>query len=274
MKDKMTIGEYAKLRKLTTETLRHYDRIGLFSPIERDPDTGYRYYSIAQDEKLGTIRELQHLGMSIEEIKAYFSNRNLAQSYKLLKEVRLQLSDRIKVLQNLEATLDERVKHLEQLINHTDFESIIRKKLKARPFIHKNEYIKSDNEFSYASLELEKALNEPTPLLANNRLGIMLDQDESDPERGIPFIILNEVHSADPNYVHTIPAGEFACKYYKGDYRNILQEANKIKKWLIERNLKIAGPILQIVQIDISVTDRIEEGIFEIQIPFQNAENK
>lgn len=271
MKDRMTIGEYAKLRKLTTETLRHYDRIGLFSPIARDPDTGYRYYSISQDEKLGTIRELQHLGMSTEEIKAYFSNRNLAQSYELLKEVRIQLRDRIQTLLHLEATLDERVNHLEQLINHTDFETITRKKLKARPVIHKNEYIQTDKEFSYASLELEKALNEPTPLLANNRLGVMMDQDESDPERGIPFIILKEDHSADPHYVHAIPAGEFACKYYQGDYRNIRKEAQRIKKWLNERKLEIAGPILQIVQIDISVTDRIEEGVFEIQIPIKSS---
>lgn len=55
LKDKLTIGEFAKLRNITTETLRHYDRIGLVKPVKVDPDTGYRYYSILQYEKIGTI---------------------------------------------------------------------------------------------------------------------------------------------------------------------------------------------------------------------------
>ena len=40
-----TIGETAKLANVTTETLRHYDRIGLISPCKTDEWTGYRYYS-------------------------------------------------------------------------------------------------------------------------------------------------------------------------------------------------------------------------------------
>ncbi|MEH7531769.1 MerR family DNA-binding transcriptional regulator, partial [Priestia megaterium] len=46
----------AKLRGVTTETLRHYDRIGLFKPFYVDENTGYRYYSIFQYEVLGTIK--------------------------------------------------------------------------------------------------------------------------------------------------------------------------------------------------------------------------
>ena len=61
MQDIISITEMAKLRKITTETLRHYDRIGLLAPAY----TGYRYYSITQYEKLGTIRELKNLGMSL-----------------------------------------------------------------------------------------------------------------------------------------------------------------------------------------------------------------
>ncbi|WP_303396671.1 MerR family DNA-binding transcriptional regulator [Clostridium tyrobutyricum] len=51
MKDRISITDLARLRNVTTETLRYYDRIGLFKPIYVDPNTKYRYYSILQYEK-------------------------------------------------------------------------------------------------------------------------------------------------------------------------------------------------------------------------------
>lgn len=267
MKEKMTIGEYAKLRKVTAETLRHYDRIGLFKPLERDPDTGYRYYSIIQDEKLGTIRELQHLGMSIEEIKAYFDHRNLKQSFALLQKAHQQLQERVKVLQKLERTLADRIDHLDQIMQHTDFETIEIHHIPERLIVHNNTVSSNIHEVSYTSLELEKALNESTPLLASNRLGFLVDDTESNPERGTLFILINADHTADPAYIHRIPAGQYACKIYKGSYQNILAEINTMKQWIAQQGLKSTGPIVEIFLLDISVTDRIENEVVELQIP-------
>ena len=69
--DLLSITELARLRKVTSETLRHYDRVGLIKPDYVDPQTRYRYYSIRQYERLGTIKELRALGLSIDEIKDY-----------------------------------------------------------------------------------------------------------------------------------------------------------------------------------------------------------
>lgn len=271
MKKRMTIGEYAKLRQVSTETLRHYDRIDLFKPIEIDPKNGYRYYSVTQDEKLGTIRELQHLGMSITEIKAYFDDRNLSQSLSLLKEVSRKLKDRISSLQALEINLSRRIKHLEKVSKKDDFESVKVKDFQERLIIHKNEKISDDVGFSYALIELEKALMESTPLIASNRIGVLIDQNAIDFKNVIPFIFVNEENKIDSQLIHIIPKGKYACKYHQGDYRGGIKEIESMKKWLSARNFVISGPILQITQVDISVTDRIEEGLFEIQIPIKEA---
>ena len=78
----LSITELAKLRQVTSETLRYYDRIGLITPDYVDPQTRYRYYSIRQYDKLGTIKELRQLGMSIHDITDYFSGRNSSFSAK------------------------------------------------------------------------------------------------------------------------------------------------------------------------------------------------
>ncbi len=68
-KQKLTIGEFSKLMQTTVKTLRHYEQKGLLLPDEVDEWTGYRYYSIDQMQRLQSIRDLQRLGFSLEEIK-------------------------------------------------------------------------------------------------------------------------------------------------------------------------------------------------------------
>ena len=72
----LSISEFAKLKNITTETLRHYDRIGLLKPAYVTK-SGRRMYSIRQYERLGTILELRAIGMTLNEIQEYFDNRNL-----------------------------------------------------------------------------------------------------------------------------------------------------------------------------------------------------
>lgn len=80
MQNKLSIGEMAKLRGVTVDTLRHYDKIGLLKPFHIDRETGYRYYSISQYEVLGTIKELRSIGFSLEEIKQFLTDRNVVGS--------------------------------------------------------------------------------------------------------------------------------------------------------------------------------------------------
>ncbi len=62
------IGEFSRIARVTIETLRHYDAIGLLKPVRVDPSTGYRYYSAQQLEPLNQILALKEVGLSLEEI--------------------------------------------------------------------------------------------------------------------------------------------------------------------------------------------------------------
>lgn len=64
-----SIREAARIVELTSEALRHYDRIGLVSPSHRDAQTGYRYYTRAELIRLSTIRALRGMDVPLEEIK-------------------------------------------------------------------------------------------------------------------------------------------------------------------------------------------------------------
>lgn len=65
---KLKIGEFSRLMQVTVKTLRHYESKGLLMPDEVDEWTGYRYYTLCQMQRLKTIRELQWLGFSLDDI--------------------------------------------------------------------------------------------------------------------------------------------------------------------------------------------------------------
>ena len=92
-KTKLKIGEFSRLMQVTVKTLRHYEQKGLLKPDEVDEWTGYRYYSINQMQRLQTIRDLQRLGFSLDEIKDLFEdNSHIPSIRQLTEKIKIQHS--------------------------------------------------------------------------------------------------------------------------------------------------------------------------------------
>ena len=85
-KTKLKIGEFSRLMQVTIKTLRHYELKELLIPDEVDEWTGYRYYSTAQMLKLNSIRKLQQLGFTLEEIRELYDNESHAPSMEQLSK--------------------------------------------------------------------------------------------------------------------------------------------------------------------------------------------
>ncbi|ONI87484.1 hypothetical protein ALI144C_08805 [Actinosynnema sp. ALI-1.44] len=64
----LPIGEFARMCRLSTKQLRHYDQLGLLVPAEVDATTGYRYYSPAQARRALAIALLRKLDVPLAEI--------------------------------------------------------------------------------------------------------------------------------------------------------------------------------------------------------------
>ena len=69
MEKLFSISQTAKIVDMTTETLRHYDRIDLVKPCKIDEWTGYRYYSQQEIVRLNTIRALRCMALTLSEIR-------------------------------------------------------------------------------------------------------------------------------------------------------------------------------------------------------------
>jgi len=66
----LTIGEFARLSRLSPKALRLYDDLGLLRPFRVDEWSGYRYYEPSQLERARLVAWLRRLGMPLAQIGA------------------------------------------------------------------------------------------------------------------------------------------------------------------------------------------------------------
>jgi len=69
----MSIGEFARLSRLSPKALRLYDELGLLPPAEVDPDSGYRWYAAGQLDNARLVASLRQIGVPLTEIKVILS---------------------------------------------------------------------------------------------------------------------------------------------------------------------------------------------------------
>lgn len=94
-----SIGEAAKATHITTETLRHYDRIGLVKPSKKDEWTNYRYYTEQDIVRVNTVRALQLMDLPLQEIKKVLDYDDLEKIVDFLAQAEKKANEKIATLQ-------------------------------------------------------------------------------------------------------------------------------------------------------------------------------
>lgn len=99
MKKYFSVGEAAKAVHTTSETLRHYDRIGLVKPSKKDEWTNYRYYTEQDIVRLNTVRALQLMDLPLQEIKKVLEYDDLKNIVDFLAQAEKKADEKIAALQ-------------------------------------------------------------------------------------------------------------------------------------------------------------------------------
>ncbi|EFM09120.1 transcriptional regulator, MerR family [Paenibacillus curdlanolyticus YK9] len=274
MKEKLTISEMARLRRLTTETLRHYDRIDLFKPAHTDPSTGYRYYSIFQFEILGTIKELRQLGMNTDEVKLFFRDRHVSKSLAMLKSKHEELQTKLKEWVELERNVREKIAFLEEVTRAEQQhqpQQVVLREFPERALLTLERPVRNNLELCYGILDLENNLSERAPILASNRLGVLIRREHlalrQFDQPSTLFVSYKDAAKPPEGSVYLAPGGSYACLRCIGEFWERTEGLETLCDYIEQNGYQIAGDALQVVQIDITITDQPSEAMFEIQIP-------
>ena len=103
--NKLKIGEFSRLGRVTVRALRHYEEIDLLVPEIVDRATGYRYYSVSQLQKIQSITTLKGLGYSLEEIRDLWEDESHFPTIESLEEKIAECKKELSALKERERML-------------------------------------------------------------------------------------------------------------------------------------------------------------------------
>lgn len=269
MKNRFLIGEMSKLHNTSIKTLRYYDEIGLFEPIEIDENNGYRYYSTEQFEQLNTINYLKALGLSLKEIKVQLENRDIEYFLKLLKKQKEITENKIKELELIRSRFENRIKELDQARRIKELEVVIIKHLQERKIVSLKEKICSEPELELSLRKLENISNKDSSIFIGGvglTVAIHNIKKMKFNEYNSIFILLEE-DLVDTKLVTTLQQSEYACIYYRGNHNDSPKYYRILLDYIDKNGLQIIGDSIERTIIDQFISKNKEDYLTEIQIP-------
>ncbi len=107
----MTIGAFSRASLLSIKALRNYHENGLLVPQFVDPETGYRFYSIAQLADAAVVRRLRSFELSLSDIAMIVEAKDPAITRRVLERHSAAMADRLaateRIIGDLQRGLDE-----------------------------------------------------------------------------------------------------------------------------------------------------------------------
>jgi DNA-binding transcriptional MerR regulator len=105
-----TVGEVAKLARVSVRTLHHYDEIGLLEPSGRT-ESGYRLYTDRDLERLQQVLFFRELGFALEDVTRILRDPAFDRKQALLAQ-RAMLVEKGKRLEAMVALVDRTLESL------------------------------------------------------------------------------------------------------------------------------------------------------------------
>lgn len=121
------IGEFSQIARVTIDTLRHYDAMGLLPPARVDAFTGYRYYEARQLKTLNRILALKEIGFSLEEIARILRESPSLEELQGMLKAQLVLAEReIQAATTRQEHIINRLHQIELEDNMSEYEVILK----------------------------------------------------------------------------------------------------------------------------------------------------
>ena len=219
-----SIGELAKAIGITRKTILNYETKGLVMPDRKDGATGNRYYAIDTFTKVRTIRILQNLGLTLEEIREYYNGE----------------TDLQPMIQRLEKMRDELNLTIEKLKERSCKQGNLIKEIIIEP---QTVYCRTHNSLTIA---------EKTNILRDTALEAMRIHG-IDTTRRMYFTEYNlsapqEVSNcvavppaSKGKYIEQLPELKAISFFHHGAYEDIPETRKRLISYVEENNIKLSG---------------------------------
>lgn len=244
------IGEFSRLSRVSVRMLRHYDQLGLLTPSQTDPFTGYRYYSADQLSRLNRILALRDLGFSLEQITGLLDDDLSAdQMLGILKVKQAEVEEQILLERQKLDRLEVRVRQLNEASDRGAYDVILRDTEPELVATYRQVAVDDDQiQQMFDNLEVYVARYEGARA---DRPPLSIYYDEEYREKNMDVEVAVPLRYAIPESelirVCELPRlSSAACVVHVGDYSSVYRAYNALLAWVEANNYRMTGPIREI----------------------------
>ncbi|VEP18183.1 Transcriptional regulator [Hyella patelloides LEGE 07179] len=271
----LRIGDFAQLTRISTKTLRHYDRLGLLKPNKVDNFTGYRYYSATQLPRLNRILVFKELGFSLEEISRLLAeNIALEEIQGMLRLKQLEIKQRLEQDRYRLSRLETRLQELKQEKAMPNYEVLL-KPVEAQLVAATVGVIPNyqDCQPIFANLFDRVYHHAYSQGLKKVGCGISIYHDTKLRDRDIPVEvaapIFEEVPDKEQVWTYKLPGVEtMACVVHHGSFSSLGQAYNALLEWIEKNGYQIVGSNRE-VYLQYERDGDPNQYVTEVQVPVE-----
>ena len=263
--DYYKIGDISKMFNLSVQTLRFYERQGLFVPSMVSRETGYRYYSWEQFGHLRLIVFLRDLGLSLKDIKQQLGVQRGDEYAKLLEKYSVFLRSRIQSDTELKQYIDSTIESVKQardlpqnktLFRHFPELKILKYECVVGTF-HDNEIAIADFMQKYrlkTNINRIGQLFSPESLI--NREGTFISTGLFVSEE----MFTDETRIIAGESITVTPEGDYALMYYQKPTEESLPYISELLNDIAHHSYAPCGDVLRTIIYDFGRSEKLKDG--------------
>ena len=248
----LRIGQFSKICQVSIKTLRYYDELDLFSPVNVDPINDYRYYSVDQLPRLNRILALKDLGFPLEQIASLMEQDLSSEELRRMLDLRkTQLEGQIDEMQMQLAQVEIRIQRIEKEGKMPEYE-IVLKTVEPVLVAARRVVIPSNEQVpKYLTPAFDEAymfLNSSPVKITGPGIAIWYTPVEAKTDEIVDaaFPIEKPLEETDEIKMHTLPQEYVASVIHQGDFADFLDCYGALLKWIEANNYKITGPFREV----------------------------
>ena len=244
------IGEFSRLSRVSVRMLRHYDQLGLLTPSQIDPLTGYRYYSAEQLPRLNRILALRDLGFSLEQITGMLDeDLSTEQLLGMLKLKRAEVEEQMQLEQQKLARLEVRLRQMSESPAHKAYDVIVRD-IEPELVATYREVAADDDRIQQMFDMVEVYVSHFDQARADKPpFSIYYDDEyrEKDVDTEVAVPLRYVIPENELIRVREYPRlSNVACVVHVGEYSMIYRAYNALLAWIEANDYRMIGPIREV----------------------------
>ena len=243
------IGDFSRLTRVSVKMLRHYDEIGLLTPIYVDPATSYRYYTADQLPRLNRIIALKDLGFSLDQIGVLLNEHlSLDEMRGMLKLRRAEVEQAVYREQQRLAQIEAHFRIMIHTENEQSYDVVLRK-VEPQLMATIRQRVPSfgrpiaqlfDEVEAYVAQQQARAVSCPLMVLHDAEYRAT----DCDIEVAVP--LTHAIPATGRVGVYELSGALMACVVYTGSYARLAEALHTLLIWVDTNAMTTTGPLREV----------------------------